>query len=250
MYFFDSRVRYSEIGEDKKMTLNSLLNYFQDCTTFHSASLGRGMEILEKTGCAWVLSSWQVCINRFPTLGENIRVCTWPYEFRGFYGSRNFRMLTEQDEVLAYANSLWSFLDMRTGRPTRVTPEESQAYPLEEKLDMEYAPRKILIPKGMEKIDEYEVKKHHLDTNHHVNNVQYVRMAQDYLPADFCIGQMRAEYKKQALLGDRIIIMMETAGDICTVALCDEEQKPYAVVEFQKSGRMMQRQNKENGEDR
>ena len=141
MYFFDSRVRYSEIGEDKKMTLNSLLNYFQDCTTFHSASLGRGMEILEKTGCAWVLSSWQVCINRFPTLGENIRVCTWPYEFRGFYGSRNFRILTEQDEVLAYANSLWSFLDMRTGRPTRVTPEEAQAYPLEEKLDMEYAPR-------------------------------------------------------------------------------------------------------------
>ena len=34
MYTFDSRVRYSEIGEDKKLTLNSLLNYFQDCTTF------------------------------------------------------------------------------------------------------------------------------------------------------------------------------------------------------------------------
>ena len=82
------------------------------------------------------------------------------------------------------------------------------------------------------------------------DNVQYVRMAQDYLPADFCIGQMRAEYKKQALLGDRIIIMVETAGDICTVALCDEEQKPYAVVEFQKADRMRQGQNKENGEDR
>lgn len=234
MYFFDSRVRYSEIGEDKKMTLNSLLNYFQDCTTFHSASLGRGMDILEKTGCAWVLSSWQVCINRFPTLGENIRVCTWPYEFRGFYGSRNFRMLTEQGEVLAYANSLWSFIDVKTGRPTRITPEEAQAYPLEEKLDMVYAPRKIPVPKEMEKVDEYEVKKHHLDTNHHVNNVQYVRMAQDYLPSNFGIGQMRAEYRQQALLGDKIMVMAVNAGDICTVALCDEEQKPYAVVEFQK----------------
>ena len=150
-------------------------------------------------------------------------------------------MLTEQAEVLAYANSLWSFLDMRTGRPTRVTQEEAQAYPLEEKLHMEYAPRKILVPKSMEKIDEYEVKKHHLDTNHHVNNVQYVRMAQEYLPSDFCIGQMRAEYKKQALLGDRIIAMVSIDGDICTVALCDEEQKPYAVVEFQEAGRMIQR---------
>jgi hypothetical protein len=29
-YSFDSRVRYSEIGEDKKLTLNSIINYFQN----------------------------------------------------------------------------------------------------------------------------------------------------------------------------------------------------------------------------
>ena len=237
MYFFDSRVRYSEIGEDKKMTLNSLLNYFQDCTTFHSASLGRGMEILEKTGCAWVLSSWQVCINRFPTLGENIRVCTWPYEFRGFYGSRNFRMLTEQDEVLAYANSLWSFLDMRTGRPTRVTPEEAQAYPLEEKLDMEYAPRKILIPEDMKNINQYEVKKHHLDTNHHVNNAQYIDMAQEYIPKDWRIARVRAEYRSQAVLGDVIYPVISAGEDYVTVDLRGAEGRSFAVVEFCKTGK-------------
>ena len=47
--------------------------------------------------------------------------------------------------------------------------------------------------------------KHHIDTNHHVNNGQYVQMAMELLPDDFRISQMRAEYKKAALLGDMVV---------------------------------------------
>lgn len=237
MYTFDSRVRYSEIGEDKKLTLYSLLNYFQDCTTFHSESLGRGMEVLEPTGYAWVLASWQVCINRYPKIGENIQVCTWPYSFRGFCGERNFQLLTDKGEVLAYANSIWIFINGKTGMPAKILPEEAEAYPLEEKLDMKYAPRKIGMPGNVEMMESFTVKQHHLDTNHHVNNARYVRMAQDYIPADYKICQMRAEYKKQALLGDEIIPQVSHAEGIYTVALCDSDGKPYAVVEFQEDGR-------------
>lgn len=232
MYTFDSRVRYSEIGEDKKLTLNSLLNYFQDCTTFHSESVGRGMEVLEKAGYAWVLVSWQVCVNRYPKMGENIRVCTWPYGFRGFCGERNFQLLTDQGEVLAYANSVWTFLNVKTGMPAKILPEEGAAYESEKKLDMEYAPRKIVVPKTADTMDSFTVKQHHLDTNHHVNNAQYVRMAQDYIPVDYEIHQMRAEYKKQALLDDVIIPKATKTDEIYTVALCDSDGKPYAVVEF------------------
>ena len=232
MYTFDSRVRYSEIGEDKKLTLNSLLNYFQDCTTFHSESVGRGMEVLEKAGYAWVLASWQVCVNRYPKMGENIRVCTWPYGFRGFCGERNFQLLTDQGEVLAYANSVWTFLNVKTGMPTKILPEEGAAYESEKKLDMEYAPRKILVPQTVDTMESFTVKQHHLDTNHHVNNAQYIRMAQDYIPGDYDIHQMRAEYKKQALLDDVMIPKTAKTDEIYTVALCDPDGKPYAVVEF------------------
>ena len=64
---------------------------------------------------------------------------------------------------------------------------------LEEKLDMEYAPRKIRMPKDYKEFPSFQVKVHHLDTNHHVNNGQYVLMAQEYIPADFAVKQMRAE---------------------------------------------------------
>lgn len=39
-YSFDSRVRYSEIGEDRHLTLNGMINYFQDCSTFQSEAAG------------------------------------------------------------------------------------------------------------------------------------------------------------------------------------------------------------------
>lgn len=47
-YSFDGRIRYSEIGEDGCLTLPGVLNYFQDCCTFHSESIGQGMEVVKE----------------------------------------------------------------------------------------------------------------------------------------------------------------------------------------------------------
>ena len=38
-YSFNSRVRYSETGENGKLTLPGVLNYFQDCCTFHAEKI-------------------------------------------------------------------------------------------------------------------------------------------------------------------------------------------------------------------
>ncbi len=34
MYGYDSRVRLSEVDQDRRMTLNAILNSFQDCSSF------------------------------------------------------------------------------------------------------------------------------------------------------------------------------------------------------------------------
>ena len=236
MFSFQSRVRYSEAGMDKKLTLNGIINYFQDCSTFHSESLGVGLEELEKEGKVWVLSAWQIVVERYRRLVEKMSVETWPYDFSGFYGMRNFALRDEQGELLAWANSLWVFMDTRSGRPARVTPIQVERYAREPMLPMEYAPRKVPVPKGSAERESFVVLKHQLDTNRHVNNGQYVQMAADFLPEGFAIGQMRAEYKKSAQLGDRIVPYVyeeETEGRRkLTVSLCEEDGKPYAVVEF------------------
>ena len=51
---FESKVRYSEVGEDTRMTLYSVLNYFQDCSVFHSESVGRGTAVQEELGLSLI----------------------------------------------------------------------------------------------------------------------------------------------------------------------------------------------------
>jgi acyl-ACP thioesterase len=233
IYQFDSRVRYSEVDEEQNLTLNGVLNYFQDCTTFHSQDIGLGIDYLEQERRVWILSSWQIVIERLPKLGDPITVQTWAYGFKAFYGDRNFALRDEKGELLVWANSLWVYMDLDTGRPTKPEFSEVEKYGIEEKLDMDYAPRKIKLQGEMEERETFQVLRHQLDTNHHMNNGQYVQVAREFLPEGFSIRQMRAEYKKSAMLYDTILPMVYCEKGRCTVALCDREKKPYAVIEFE-----------------
>ena len=232
IYQFDSRVRYSEVDENRRITLLSILNYFQDCSSFHSEKIGFGIDYLKEKQCAWVLSSWQIVLGELPVFGQEITVQTWPYSFKGFLGERNFCIRDEKGEKLAWANTLWTYVDLKTGHPTRVPKEEQEAYVLHEKLDMDYAPRKILLPEETQPQESFTVQKHHLDTNHHVNNCQYVQMALEVLPRDILVSQVRVDYKKSAVLGDKIFPETAQKKDRVIVRLCDEDRKPYAVIEF------------------
>jgi acyl-ACP thioesterase len=183
-----------------------------------------------------VLSSWQVIINRLPRFGETVRVGTWPYGFSTLSGDRNFVLQNEEGENLVIANSFWVFTDTETGRPSKLAPDYVAMYPMEPPLDMNYAPRKIALPTEYTEETPFFVTKHHLDTNHHVNNAQYIRMAEDYLPAGFEVGEFRAEYKKSAKLQDKIHPLISVTDTTCTIVLADETQKPYTTVQFIRKG--------------
>ncbi len=235
MYFFDSRVRYSEADEQGRLTLAGMVDYFQDTSTFQAEDLGIGVEYLKSMGAAWVLNAWQIMIHSRPVLGERIRTGTAPYSFKGYIGLRNFVMEDADGNRLAEANSIWTLLHLEKGIPVRATQEMLERYRLEPKLEMDYAPRKIALPGEGVPREAFSVERHHLDGNHHVNNGQYVHMAMEYLPPDFTVGQMRAEYKKQARLKDRIVPVVREGEGLVTVALCGADGQPYAVVEFSKA---------------
>lgn len=232
MYTFESRVRYSETDSGGKLTMASLINYFQDCSTFQSEELGVGVEYLRERSLVWVLSAWQIVVERYPSLCEKITACTLPYDMKGFLGYRNFCLLDGEGRYLARANSLWSLLDTETGKPRAVSEYMMEKYRLEPRLDMEYAPRKIKIPENGAAGEPVLIRPHHLDLNHHVNNQQFIDIAMDYLPQGFVIGQVRAEYKKQAFLDDLLTPYVASDGEKRIVALTDGMGGTYAAVEF------------------
>ena len=234
-YQFQSRIRYSEIGEDKRLTLPGLINYFQDCSTFQSEELGNGVDDMAAKKKVWVLAYWQIELTRLPVLGEAVTTQTWAHAFKGFQGERNYRMLDPKGDTLACANSLWIYVDLQTGHPVRVDREVQEAYPMEPALEMERTSRKIKVPEEGMSQEAFKVCRHHLDTNHHVNNAQYIDMAQEYLPKDWTLAGIRAEYKSQAVLGDMICPVVSRNAKYVTVDLRSEEGRSYAIVEFRKA---------------
>jgi len=234
LYYNNRRVGFSEVGPDFKAKLTSILDYYQDICIAQSEELGIGAKALTNRGIGWVLSSWQVVVNRYPELYEEVIVGTAPYDFKGFLGSRNFILKTPDGEILSVANSIWSFIDIEKLTLTRIPEDVMGAYEKADKLEMDYAPRKIKLPEGMSKGEPIAAMYHNLDSNNHVNNAQYISMAEDVVPAGRRTRQMRAEYRASAHHGDLLIPYIHTTedGSITTVSLANEEGSPYAIVEF------------------
>lgn len=125
---------------------------------------------------------------------RKIRIGTIPYELRGFMGLRNFYGYGRRRAAGGSKFGLVSDQSQK-GVPVRVLPEMVEKYDVKERLQMDYAPRKIAVPQGGIRQEPFRVERQHLDGNHHVNNGQYISMAMAYLPENFAIRQMRAEYK-------------------------------------------------------
>jgi len=200
---------------------------------FQSEDIGLGLNYLADKKRVWLLNAWQIVVNRYPTLGEEITTSTWAYDFKSMYGYRNFMIKDSNEEVAAVANSVWVYLDTETYYPIKVSEDEVRGYLAEEKYTMDYAPRKIELPKELTKLSSFPVIRSNIDTNNHVNNGQYIKMAEEYLPLGFQISQMRAEYKMSAVLGDIIVPYISKEDNKCTIVLSSTEDKPYTIIEFQ-----------------
>ncbi len=230
MYTFTSTVRYSETDETGSLSLTGLMNYLQDSSLFHSQALGVGPAYLAQCHRAWLLSGWQIVIDRYPKMFEKITIGTSPYDFSNGLGCRNFVIMDEQGEYMVRANSVWLYLDTEAVRPVRPEESEVTVYGTEERIPMDYAPRRIRLPKDMQSAESVPVRRHHMDTNHHVNNAQYVEIARELFDELPPVSQLRVEYKKQALLGDILYPKTGRQDDWYYAALEDASGHLYASV--------------------
>lgn len=236
MYEYELKVGYSATDKDLRMTVPAILDCFQDAAIFEAENGAITMAYLGERQLAWLLGSWQIVLLRRPAMNEVVRVTTFPYDFKGFMGYRNFTMTTPDGELLVKAASIWTLIDMRRLVPARPSQELLNGYTLAQKLDMAYAPRKIAVTGAGRAQEAFRVRRYQIDSNRHVNNVEYIRMAMEFLPEreafNAQIKELRAEYKKAAHLGDCIWPVVYAQDDRIQVQLGDAEGSTYAVVEF------------------
>lgn len=233
MYSFDGRIRYSETDNDENITIPAIIDYFQDAAIFHTMDAGAGIGTLLANNCAWMVCAWQIEILRYPKHGERVVVSTWPYSFRHFMGERNCVLATPEGEQLILANCIWTFVDIKEGKPKIVPDEIIGLYELGKPLEMEYKGRKIILPKeDGEELCHIMVEKQHIDSLNHVNNGQYVKMALALRQGKKPVKSVRVEYKNQAHLGDIIKPVRYIADDREIIALMSEDNVVYSVIEL------------------
>lgn len=235
MYEYTGKIRFSEVDENLDLHIAALVDYFQDGSTFQSEELGIGVEYYKEHKVAWVLNSWQIEIKRMPKMCEEVIIGTFPHNFASVFGHRNFYMKTMDGEFLAVANTVWTMLNLETQRPVKPSEEVVEKYGTEPKLDMEYLDRKIVLVGEPREEAAIVICKNQLDSNHHVNNSQYVKMAVNYLEDETVFNRVRVEYKKAALLGDCLRPMVYERENAVTVSFFDENDKVFASVEFSKT---------------
>ena len=242
MYSFDSKVRYSECDEHGNLSLLSLINYLQDCTTFHSESIDRGVSYMSSRGIAWLIAAWQIEIRSLPRFCDQIRVSTWCHTMARTLASRNFTICDASGNQLVRADSLWFVYDFAAERPIRI-PDDQYVYLSDEApLDMPPTKRRLPVEGPFQTAPSVTVGELYLDSNRHVNNAQYLGMAANALAAlgdeqgamsATDIERISIQYKRQALLGDTIVPRVHANGSVHTVDLADEAGDTFSVVRIE-----------------
>ncbi len=227
MYQFNSKIRYSELDETGKLSIENIVNYFQDASNFQAQDLGLDFDYYMSRDLAWVLSFWQIVFEENVGLGDAIEIGTYPHDFKSFMGFRNFYIKSKDGAYIAKANSVWTLLDMKKIRPAIPEKEILEKYPTSEKLEMNYASRKVSIPTGGELMPPLTIRKADLDTNLHVNNAKFISLALEHIDTKLELEEVRAEYKKQAYLGDVLLPYRVRTEDGYGVSLLDQEGQSY-----------------------
>lgn len=228
-----TEIKFSEIDENGQLSFGNIINHLQDSSNLQSEALGVGVSYQAKRDRAWILSSWEIKIKKIPKYMDKIVVSTWPYAFKGACGRRNYTIAMKgSEENIVEADSVWALFDVKRNFLTRVTEEDSKVYECEKKLDMEYSSKKIVRATEYVRQETFKVRKYHLDTNKHMNNGWYVKLAEEFIEDKDRVNSIRVEYKKSALYNDVIVPYVAKEEKRILVELRNESEEIFAIIEF------------------
>ncbi|MCD8020837.1 MAG: thioesterase [Clostridiales bacterium] len=232
MYEMNIQVRYSEVDRFGKVRLHQLLDYFQDCSTFHSISLGFGRTGAEDEQHSWYLLSWDVEVRRYPKLSERLKVTTEPYKMKGFYGYRRYKIFDEAGNDIAEADTIWIYMDIEKMIPAKIPLRVADTY-IPEKVDETVkAKRKLAADGDWKEMEQILVSKYFLDSNMHVNNTCYVLWAEDVLPEGYHVNRVKVDYRQSSRLNDVIRIYAIEEESAWRVRFVNQDDVLMALLEL------------------
>ncbi|TYB31541.1 MAG: hypothetical protein FXF47_02815 [Candidatus Mcinerneyibacterium aminivorans] len=202
------KVRTFDVNINNRIKLNSLINFIQEAAANHATHLKVGRNHLIKENLFWVLSRAKIEIDRYPDLGEEITVRTWPKGIDRLFFLRDLEILDSENNIIANVTTSWLVVDSVKILPQRPSIIRDRFDDYREKEAIKEKLNKISDVENKELCFEKIVKYTDLDVNNHMNNVKYVEQVLNCFSESFYkkydITELQINFLKQCKYGDNI----------------------------------------------
>lgn len=235
----DLRVRYEDVDKNNHLTARGFLKYLLEAATRHSNMAGYGLDNVPETHIAWVVLNWKLQIYKYPKTEDTLHIRTWVRFDKNIYSIRDYEVLDSVGNRIAIGSSKWVPIDTETRKIVKISDEIVDDYgPVDFKIfDNDFS--KLSEPKEeYSNSYVYTIMRRDLDTNKHVNNLNYIDFALEALPNDVYENTLFQEveimYKKQCLYGDKIkcLYLKSENGEHIVTIKSEDLSVLHAIVKF------------------
>lgn len=210
------RVRTSEINLSKEIHPHHLIQLMQEASMQHTLGMKVSVWDLESQSVSWVLLKKTIRFFKFPLLGQNIEIHTFPSGLDGYFTYRDYYVYDENGDLCANASSMWTLMDTNERKMVKIPASfGSLVYQTET-----YLPKpvqKMRIPEEEDSPFKVKVNYLHLDWNGHVNNVQLVKMIFESLSEnilkDRVLSTFTIQFKSEAILGQNLEVRSQLLSE-------------------------------------
>ena len=232
-------VRTYEIDSRKRMTIPALVRLMQEAAMQNVIKLKLSVWDLSPEHISWVLMRKQLQVYRLPNLGERIQVMTYPAGFERLFTYRDYKVLSEDEELLAASSSTWLLMDTQS---RRMAPIPKFILNLEDKMP----PPEDCLPRPETRLPRFEqaqyaknfeVNWHDLDFNEHLNNTLYIQWLLEPLPKNILesggLQQLDINYRAECHWQDRVraeALLLEEEGSFLHRLVNEADGKELAVA--------------------
>lgn len=211
-----------------------------------SEALGRGdLDIFEQYGLVWIVTDYELDINRLPRYNETVTIETEAVSYNKFFCYRKFFIYDEAGQLLLDILCYFVLIDFESRKAAPVPNELIAPYQSEKVKKIQRAPKFHELEAPISR--DYRVRYFDIDMNGHVNNGKYLEWMYDVLDYDFLLHhvprRLQLKYVKEVSPGGTISskFVMEDLTSQHEI-WSDGHIHAQAVIEWEK---IVEKQNKE-----
>jgi medium-chain acyl-[acyl-carrier-protein] hydrolase len=176
------QIPFGSIDPRGAMKFCRLLELFQEMADVDASKYGFSVRQTMAHRETWVLRSYRVSLDRYPTAGDSsLRIRTWHEPYRKLFSLRSFELSDGSGGRLGFAATWWVLLDLERGRPIRL---DRSGMDIKSQRVSEVQPEAVRVPevKSPSLRQNWRIGWQDLDVNDHANHVAYFGWVLETVP--------------------------------------------------------------------